>query len=98
MSTWRSTPVPGVHEAVRCIRGSDYDLARAHDPLLVARDEQCLALLHDEDLRVGMPVELRAATRWRLDEDDADACVVLLADQLAGEGAGRKLSKPDDSR
>ena len=85
-----------VDEAVRCVRGGDNDLTRADSAFLPAGDEQRLALLDDEDLLVRVLVEAWAATGWRLDEDDADARVVIVADQFAGERLGRKLCKPDD--
>src|SRR5215207_9972267 len=72
-----------VDELVRCPGGRDQHVAGLGHDLLVAERERRLALVHDEDLFVGMAVKARTLAGIRVDDDHADAGPDVGADVLA---------------
>jgi hypothetical protein len=79
--------------------GNDHHLARADLArlALLAEVEGRRALLHDDDLRIGVAVQRGPGAGWGLDEDRADAhAPVVGADELARDVARGELVQPDD--
>src|SRR5215210_5567065 len=91
-------PGPGVDVAVGRTCGHDQDLACFRLERGVAHGEDDLALLNDEDLRVGMGVEPRPAPGWRVHEEERDfRAAVQVPLEPAGGPAARKVVLLDDA-
>src|SRR5829696_6647016 len=91
-------PGAGVHKLVRHARRHHHDLATPCLDDFVARRESCGALLHHEDLLIGVPVQPRAAPRACLHHDERDAGAVSESLELVGVLAPRRVGHVDDAR
>src|SRR5919202_5418559 len=74
--------VARVDESVRRFGGSNHDVACTGDPLLFSEREGRLALKHDEDLAVAVPVQARPFSRSGVDDDHRHAGADLVTGQL----------------
>src|SRR5215217_4489391 len=90
-------PFARVHELVRHARRHHHDLATSRLDDFVVRRESCGALLHHEDLLVGMPVQPRSAPLGCLHHDERDAGAVSESLELVGVLATRRVGHVDDA-
>src|SRR5215216_4602816 len=88
-----------VDELVRHVGRHHHYLATARLDGVVSGSERDAALLYDEDLLVGMPVQLRAASRRRVYHDERDAGItVMVTLELVGSLAVRQVGLVDYAR
>ena len=73
---------------MRRARRHEHQRARSDGLLGAVGGERRLALLDDEQLRVRMPVQARAAARRGVDEDQADADIAVLGAHELGVRCG----------
>src|SRR3712207_2670271 len=90
-------PCAGVHELVWHAGWHHHDLAAPRLYYVVSGREHGAALLHHEDLLVGMLVQLRAAPGRRVHHDERDAGAVSVALELVGVLATRRVGHVDDA-
>src|SRR5215210_4581866 len=88
----------GVHELVRNAGGHDHYLPTLHLDLLVANGKGGDALLHNEDLLVGVPVQLGAAARRGVYHYEGDAGAEVVALELALVVASGRIGQVEDAR
>ena len=87
----------GVREAVGLARRADHDVPLLDGDGLVADAEGRLAGLDDEDLGVGMAMELWADAWLGMDEDDREGHVTVVGpDQLVGVAGVLEIVERDD--
>src|SRR3712207_3726453 len=87
-----------VHELVRHSGRHHHDLAAPRLDNFLAGREGDGALLHHEDLLVGMLVQLRAASGRRVDHDEGDTGIVVVSLELVRGLAVRQVCLVDDAR
>jgi hypothetical protein len=71
-------PGTAVRESVWDIRGANDYVTKRYDELSVAELKRRLSGLHDEHLRVGMPVQLRTLARCTVDKDHRERHLAML--------------------
>ena len=87
--------LPGALEAVRRLRGDDDDVARRDGELLVAGGEARGAGLHDEDLRVGVEVQVRPLAHRVLGDEDRDRGLLAALEQRGAVAQAQVLDRSD---
>ena len=68
-------PIADIYELMRRLRRNDDDLPRLPLECLRANGKERAALLDDEDLFLGMLVQLRSPSRWEINPDEGDAAI-----------------------
>src|SRR5215218_1098778 len=91
-------PCAGVHEPVRHAGWHHHDLAAIRLDDVISGRERDGALLDHEDLLVGMPVQLRAASRRRVYHDERDTGIMVVSLELVSSLAVRQVGFVDDAR
>jgi hypothetical protein len=71
-------PRTAIRKSVWGVRGADDDVTRRNNELSVAELKRRLSLLHDEHLRVRVPVQHRTLTGCAVDEDDRERHLAVL--------------------